>query len=959
MPERSTEDLVNLVGELTRALIWSWNRDTGRLVVNQTFRDTLGEIPADLAEALAWWHQRVHPDDHRRIARAFENALAGDDSSLSFEYNILDRTGIYRVVDDRVTIQRDPDGSPSQIIGAARDITERKRAQEAQARLARILEATPDYVCITTIDGHMLYLNGAARQLLDMDSSDPVSGRAFAELHPEWAMQIVQHEGIPVAIAEGVWEGETAVIGSDGKEIPVSQIILSHTRADGTVECLSSTMRDISERKRQEVTRIEWANRYDAAIRASGQLLIDWNSITNEITYGGNIELFLGYTAAEMDGGLERLRMLVHPEDLRAFDEEIQRVTATRDPFNLQVRFVRKDSTAIYVHAKGYFFLDREGRLSRMVGFLADVTLQREAQEQLARAHDNLEARVVERTAELARAYIVIQDRALQQESVAHLGQQALSGVPLAKLLDEATSLIRTILKVDLCSVLEISPDGRELVAIASAGWNEDHATSRLPASHGSQSAFTLMAGEPVIVENMSLETRFQISEHVRRAGAVSGVSVIIATGEQRIGVLTAFTLTERTFNKDDVYFLQAVANVLTAAIARQRAEESIRAAREQAEKANRAKSEFLSRMSHELRTPLNAILGFTQLLELDGPNASQAESISHISRAGKHLLSLINEVLDIARIEAGRLALSPEPIAISEFLRSVVDLIRPMAIRKSITLSLSEDCCDPATYVMADQQRLKQVMLNLLSNAVKYNKVNGSILVSCSRFGSDRYRISVADTGRGIPKDKLGRLFIPFERLGAETTDIEGTGIGLALSHGIVVALDGQLTVESVEGEGSTFSVDLPAAQPITIEEQVAPLSIMISVVPDSKARTLLYIEDQDLNLKLVERILLHHPNYRLISTMQGSLALDLAREHLPDLILLDLNLPDMSGDEVLSRIKSDAATREIPVLMVSADAMGDRIEKLIAMGAAGYLTKPYKVGEFLKVIEETLAAN
>jgi signal transduction histidine kinase/CheY-like chemotaxis protein len=421
--------------------------------------------------------------------------------------------------------------------------------------------------------------------------------------------------------------------------------------------------------------------------------------------------------------------------------------------------------------------------------------------------------------------------------------------------------------------------------------------------------------------------------------------------------VLIAFSVAPRKFVQDDVNFLQTVANVLTAAIERQRAETSIRQAREQAEAANRAKSEFLSRMSHELRTPLNAILGFTQLLELEAPTPSQAESIEHISRAGRHLLSLINEVLDIARIEAGRLALSPEAIEIGRFLYDVIELIRPLAARHGIETVFTPVAsgCD---LVFADRQRLKQVFLNLLSNAVKYNRPGGRVTVTYGPTPDGRVRIAVTDTGRGISAEHMKRLFRPFERLGAESTDIEGTGIGLALSRGIVSALNGELGVESVEDQGSTFWLVVPAAtRPAHVPaEPVLPPPPLIEPTRQAQ-RMLLYIEDQDLNLRLVERILNPRTEYRLVTAMQGGLGLDIAREHHPDLILLDLNLPDMTGDEVLRKLKEDPQVQHIPVIMVSADAMGDRIEQIMAMGAAGYLTKPYKVTEFLRVIAETLA--
>ncbi len=826
-----------------------------------------------------------------------------------------------------------------------------------QDRLVRILEATTDYVAISTPSGALTYLNGAARDAAGIAHDSSLENVNFSQLHPAWAYEIVRQEGIPVAMSEGDWKGETAFLCHDGKEIPVSQLILSHTGPSG-VEFISTIMRDISERKREEVARIEWANRYDAAIRASGQLLFDWDSISNEITYAGNTEQILGYSMTELRGGLDRFRKLIHPDDAAEFDQEIQRVAVSRDPIFAEFRVHRKDHRCVYVQAKGYFFLDRAGRLSRMIGFLADITEQRHAHEEVARVHDMLEARVEERTAELAHAYAVIQDRALQQEAVAQLGHRALAGADLGVLLTETAALVRSILKVDYCSVMELAEGGHEFSIRASAGWADEFTTMRVPAGSGSQSGYTIQTGVPVISENLNAERRFEISTTLRECGVTSSVSVMIAAGEQPMGVLAAFSRPTRKFTQDDVYFLQSVANVLTAAISRQRAEEIIREASAQADKANRAKSDFLSRMSHELRTPLNAILGFTQLLELEETTPSQAESIEHISRAGQHLLSLINEVLDVARLESGRLALHVEPIQVSEFLRGTVDLIRPLATRHAISVTIDHRGAPADIHVQGDRQRLKQVLLNLLSNAVKYNRKGGSIRVRTSRTVLDRLRISVQDTGLGIAQEKMVRLFIPFERLGAESTEIEGSGIGLALSRGIVDALGGELGVDSVQGEGSTFWVELPVANaPEGDSGNHLIQTIPPPPPPAGRISTVLYIEDQDLNLRLVERILLQRPEYKLISTMQGRLGIELAREHRPDVILLDLNLPDVAGEEVLARMKADPAICNIPVIMVSADAMGDRIEKLLASGASNYLTKPYKVGEFLRVIRETLA--
>ena len=958
---QEADDQVRLLSEVTQDLVWDWDLRSNRVLYNAHFTAALGEPPETYPAAHEWWRSRAHPDDVERICRVYDEAFAEGRTRLSYEYRIRDAHGKYLALDSRVILIHDDNNKLIRVLVASRDISKRQRAEEAQQRLTRILEATTDFVSMATVEGEVIFLNPAGRKMIGLPPEGPPK-LSVVETHPDWANEIVLKEAIPMAIRDGSWYGETAVRHRDGHEIPVSQLVLSHPGTDGRIEFISTIIRDLSDRKREEVARIEWANRYDAAIRASGQVLFDWNSFTNEITYAGDTERMFGYTLAEMGGGLDRFRQIIHPEDLSRFDERVKQIIATRDPFHLEFRVRHKNEEFICIEAKGYFFLDRRGQIGRMVGFFADITAERHAQEEVARAHETLEQRVIERTAELARASAVIEDRARQQEAVAQLGQRALSGMQFTSLANEALKLIQNILRIDCASLLALTIDGSSFVVRAQIGWPDPKADNRVPIGHGSQSGYTLLTRDPVIVDDCATEKRFQMSASVRNAGVKSGVSVLIESDHGPLGVLTAFTYASRKFLQDDVHFLQSVANVLTAAIQRERAEESVRQAREQAEEASRAKSEFLSRMSHELRTPLNAILGFTQLLELESPSPNQAESVQHISRAGRHLLSLINEVLDISRIEAGRLALTPEPIELGEFLQLAVDLIRPMAERQDIELSIEPSNAKLPHRVLADRQRFQQVLLNLLSNAVKYNRPSGRVTVSY-RDDGPRLRISVTDTGRGIEPEKLARLFLPFERLGAETTEVEGSGIGLALSRGIVTALDGELNVESRVGEGSTFWVSLPRteSQPIApvVEPPPKPAAAPSPAPPKAPAAgtyKLLYIEDQDLNLRLVERILNAHPQYRLLTAMQGGLGLDLAREHQPDLIFLDLNLPDMTGDEVLRRLKSDPTMQAIPVIMVSADAMGDRIEQLIELGAVGYLTKPYKLAEFLRMIQETL---
>ena len=380
--------------------------------------------------------------------------------------------------------------------------------------------------------------------------------------------------------------------------------------------------------------------------------------------------------------------------------------------------------------------------------------------------------------------------------------------------------------------------------------------------------------------------------------------------------------------------------------------------ARSIAEKANLAKSDFLSSMSHELRSPLNAILGFAQLMESDLPPATpaQSESIGQILHAGWYLLDLINEILDLAVIESGKLSMSLEPVSLSEVMLECRLMIEPLAQRRGIHMTFPT--LDKPHSVKADRTRIKQVLINLLTNAIKYNQVGGSVVVDCCASDTPGHvRITVTDTGAGLPPDKLSQLFEPFNRLGQSGNGEEGTGIGLVVSKRLVELMDGVIGVESTVGHGSVFWVELLSTAPLAFPTHVETMQAVQAVVATgAQIRTLLYVEDNPANLKLVEKLIARRSDLRLLSAIDGNRGVELARTCQPDVILMDINLPGISGIEALKILGDDKSTAHIPVIALSANAIPRDIEKGLEAGFFRYLTKPIKVGAFMETLNVAL---
>ena len=651
-----------------------------------------------------------------------------------------------------------------------------------------------------------------------------------------------------------------------------------------------------------------------------------------------------GYTAEEVLG--QTPRILQGPRTDPQARATIRRALERWRPVCIEVLNYRKDGSEFWVELNIMPVANEKGWFTHWVSVQRDTTARKATQAQME-----------------------------EQVRLAALGAQiglTLTGPDhLSDVLHHCAESMVTHLGAAFARIWTLNEATEVLELQASAGLytHLDGPHSRVPVG---QFKIGLIAQErrPHLTNAVIGDPRVGDQAWAKANGMVAFAGYPLIVEDRLTGVVALFSrepLSEPAFQA-----LQSISNAIALGIQHRQAqtelkqgEEALREAKHkaeeaqaEAERANLAKSEFLSRMSHELRTPLNAILGFGQLLEMDATSDGQRAKLAHILKGGNHLLGLINEVLDIARIESGQIDLTLETIKVAEVCDEAAELIQPLAAQRNIRIS---HCTGSARggAVRADRQRLRQVVLNLLSNAVKYNRAGGTVALSCvpaARAGV--LHLAVTDTGPGISPAGLRKLFTPFERLGAEQSSVEGTGIGLALSKSLVEAMGGSIGVDSSEGHGSTFYLELPSAEshPPAAELPVAAVREM----PSETASTVLYVEDNQSNYALVELALeSQRPAIRLLGATLGRQGLALARERRPQLILLDMGLPDLGGEEILQQLQADALTRAIPVVMVSADATEGQARRLLDLGARAYVTKPLKIGAFIRTIDEMLAGE
>lgn len=911
----------------TNSGTWEWNIRTSETTFNHQWAEMIGYTLEEISPtSIETWMNFAHPDDLIRSGELLEKHFRGESDYYTCEVRMKHRNGEWIWVLDKGRVHMwDKEGKPYLMSGTHQDITDRKRASEFEAELLQLslqltgIPASEIEPALNMALGRIgSFLNADRAYIFELNTEEDTMTNTYewcntgitseignlkdlpCEIFPKWMKTLRQQESILIPSVKDLqndWRAEREILEPQGIQSLVVIPLLLDNSLIGFVG-LDSVMNK-KEYKESEINILKvWGNMLAGLINYQRKESYIELMRQNYETFFNTIDDFL--FVLDTQGAMIHINNTVNKRLGFGTDELL-------------------GNNVLMVHPE-----NRREEAGRIVGEMLAGTAEFCPVPLLTKSGDSIpvETRVKHGFWDGKPVIFGVS----KDISKIKLSEEKFSKAFQSNSAMMAISTLNgTFLEVNDSFIQKLGFSRDEIIG-------KNSIELRLFDNPALQSVLNNLLSRKKSVRD--IELRIKTKSGSELTGLFSGEMITI--GEERCLLTVLVDISERKL-----------------------AEAEILKAKSEAEKANLAKSEFLSRMSHELRTPMNSILGFAQLMEMGPLSPKQQKGVSHILNNGEHLLALINEVLDISGIEAGRQALTLEPLQLLPLLKELTDTIQVAAEKREISVTIADSPANDM-YALSDRLRLKQVLINLLNNAVKYNNAGGSITVTTSLEqsespGKDHVRISITDTGKGIKSEDIGKLFQPFERIGADKTETEGTGLGLMVVKKLTEAMGGKVGVESVVNEGTTFWIEFQVAEPTDISGNKKHETQNSHAPAITQDNTVLYIEDNRSNIELVEAILSEHrPNVRLVTSMYGKQTLNLIREHKPAMVLLDLDLPDIQGIDVLQELMNIDSVKNVPVIIISADAMPFQIEKLMEAGAVAYITKPLDVFQFMKTIDQ-----